>query len=98
MSVFVSIAAVVVILAVQLLCFRAKRLLLRLLPVILLFAATVVLVILAYAASGWSGLGYIILALFTAILTGVCVVAWGIRWIVRLVRKKKAAQPSVPVD
>lgn len=60
------------------LCFRVKHLLPRLLPAIVLAAATAVLLVLSALSRDWDALGYIFLALFTGALLLMCGVAWAV--------------------
>lgn len=86
----VSILSIVALLSVQLLlCFKVKSKAIRLLPVILLAAATLIFVGMAGTASGWDGLGYVFLAAFTGVMTLTCGAGWGIWAIIRLIKKKK---------
>ena len=75
-----------------LLCFKARRTAIRLLPAIALSALTALLVVAADAAPGWDGLGYLLLAVFTGFMLLVCGIGWGIWAISRLARKKRAAE------
>ena len=75
-----------------LLCFKVKRIVLRLLPSIVLFAATAIFFAFIYIADGWDSLGYLFLALFTGFLLLVCGLAWLVWAIVRAAsraRKKR---------
>ena len=79
-----------VFLPVQLLlCFKVKSKMIRLLPVIVLSAITAFLVVMAAMATGWDGLGYIFLAIFTGLMLLACGIGWGIWGITRLIRKIK---------
>lgn len=85
----VLIVSVVVLLPVQLvLCFRVQSLITRLLPVLLLFLLTMLLVVMSVSATGWNGFGYLILAAFSAMMLLLCGVGWGIWAVVRFARRK----------
>lgn len=84
-------AAVLVVLPVQLLlCFKAKKLLFKLLPAILLAASVVVFCAMMVFARDWSALLYVILAFFSGVLLLFCGIAWGIWAIARLLKKEPA--------
>ena len=85
----VLIFSVVVLLPIQLLlCFKVKSKVIRLLPVILLSIPTIIFVMMSVAITGWDGLGYIFLAIFTGFMLLMCGVGWGIWAINKLVKKK----------
>ncbi|MBQ4347850.1 MAG: hypothetical protein IJC39_05335 [Firmicutes bacterium] len=91
-SVLIFIIAFAVFLPVQLLlCFRAKKRIARMLPVIILAVIILILLLLAALASGWDGLGYIFLAIFAGFMLFACGIGWAIWGIVNLIKKKKAA-------
>ena len=87
---WVLILSVIIILPCQLLlCFKVKSVIIRLLPLISLLIMTVIFFVSSFMASGWDGLGYLLLSFLTAILFGVCTLCWAIFGIVRYVRKKR---------
>ena len=89
-ALFYGICAV--LFAVQLLlCFNAKRIVLRLLPVLLLSAVTLLWLILYSVTSNWEPLGYAMLAMLSGMLLIPCAVGWGIWaviWVWNTVKKK----------
>ncbi len=90
LTTFTLIFSIAVLLPVQLLlCFKAKRNTIRLLPVILLSIAAVFLIVMAIVTAGWDGLGYLFLAIFTCFMLLICGTGWGIWWIVKLIRNKQ---------
>ena len=92
LTTFVLVFSIVILLPVQLLlCFRVKRTVLRLLPSILLSVATLFFIVRAIAATGWDGLGYIFLAVFTGFMLLMCGFGWGIWW---LIHRKKHRKPQ----
>ena len=87
----VLIFSIVVLLPIQLLlCFKVKSRAIRLLPVILLSIPTIIFTVMSVAITGWDGLGYIFLAIFTGFMLLLCGVGWGIWAISKLIKKKKA--------
>ncbi len=85
----VLIFSVVVLLPVQLLlCFKVKSKAIRLLPTILLSILTTIFVIMSVVITGWDGLGYIFLAIFSGIMLLMCGIGWGIWAINKLIKKK----------
>ena len=86
----VLIFSIVVLLPNQLfLCFKVKSRAIRLLPVILLSIPTIIFTVMSVAITGWDGLGYIFLAIFTGFMLLMCGVGWGIWAISKLIKKKK---------
>lgn len=91
LSVLVWIAALVVVLPVQLLlCFKAKSRTVRLFPVTLLGALAVIFLLLALAATGWEGAGYLFFAIYAALMMLMCGAGWGIWAIVYSIKKRKS--------
>ena len=65
LTIIALIVSVAVILPVQLLlCFKIRKIVIRLLPVMVLSVLTAMLSLLAAVTSGWDSLGYIVLAVF----------------------------------
>ena len=88
LTIIALIVSVAVILPVQLLlCFKIRKIVIRLLPVMVLSVLTAVLSLLAAVTSGWDSLGYIVLAVFTGIMLLVCGGAWGIWAIAKRMKK-----------
>ena len=86
----IALVSVAVILPVQLLlCFKIRKIVIRLLPVMVLSVLTAVLSLLAATTSGWDSLGYIVLAVFTGIMLLVCGGAWGIWAIAKRMKKSE---------
>lgn len=82
--------SVLLLLPIQLLlCFKVKRLGLRLLPPLLFLLLTLIFIGKAAGASDWEGLGYGFLAALSGLMTLVCGAAWGIWRIVRRMQKKR---------
>ena len=77
------------ILSLQLfLCLKVKSKIIRLLPVILLIAMTIIFFVMSSMASGWEAFGYFLLAYCMIIMLFACGVAW-IIWAIRKFMKKK---------
>ena len=86
----VLVFSIVVLLPIQLLlCFKVKSRAIRLLPVILLSIPTIISVMMSAAITGWDGLGYMFLAIFTGFMMLMCGVGWVIWTISKLIKKKK---------
>ena len=86
----VLVFSIVVLLPIQLLlCFKVKSRAIRLLPVILLSIPTIICVMMSAAITGWDGLGYMFLAIFTGFMMLMCGVGWVIWTISKLIKKKK---------
>ena len=82
--------SIVVLLPVQiLLCFKVKRKVIRLLPVILLSIPTLFFIAMAITATGWDNLGYIFPAIFTGFMLIICGIGWGIWAITIFIKRKK---------
>ena len=85
------IICLLVVFAIQLvLCFKVKFLIIKLLPVLALFIATIVFIVLMKLVSGWDALGYLLLALVTGIGVLVCGFAWFIWGVIKLIKRKGA--------
>ena len=84
------IAAVLFVFPVQLLlCFKAKKLLVKLLPPIFLTVAAIIFFAMAFVAQDCDAIGYFIFSAFSGALLIICGIAWGIWAIVVGIRKKK---------
>ncbi len=68
-----------------LLCFKARRLIVRLLPVLLLLLATVILAVMLFTADGWDAFGYLILIYISGGMLAVCGLGWGIWGLSKLI-------------
>ena len=74
--VFVSVIASLIL--QLLLCFKAKKIFIKLLPIALLIVSTIVFSICSASINGWDGLGYLFFALLSFGLLFVCGIGWGI--------------------
>ena len=78
-----------IILALQLvLCFKAKKLIVKLLPAILLVAAIILFYVLIFIIQDRSAIGFGIFAVFAEVLLFFDVVAWVIWGIIKLIKKE----------
>jgi hypothetical protein len=90
LTTLVLIFSVFILLPWQLLlCFKVKRIVLRLLPSIVLFAATAIFFAFIYIADGWDSIGYLFFALYTGFMLLVCGIAWLVSTIVRIVARAR---------
>lgn len=86
----VLIVSIVMILPIQLLlCFKVKNLAIRLLPILISFALTIMCGFMALITPGWDGLGWVFLLIYTAIWTLTCGIGWAIWAAVRYIKFKK---------
>ena len=86
----IAVTSILIILPVQLLlCFKVKKRFLRLLPPLVLTAATVFFLIMMRMATDWSAIGYAILGVFSGVLLISSGIAWGIWSIIKLIKRKK---------
>ena len=84
------IAAVLFVLPLQpLLCFKAKKLLVKLLPSIFLIAAVIFFFAMMFVAQDWDAVGYAILGALSGALLVISGIAWAIWAIVIGARKRK---------
>ncbi len=82
-DIFVLFLSIVVVLFQLLLCFKAKKKTIRLIPVYLSSGVTIILTTLGLIFDGWDALGFFFLAICSAILLFFSGVGWGIWAIVR---------------
>lgn len=86
------ILSLAVILPGQLwLCFRVKRLIWRLLPVIVFAGLTAALLALAAVSAAWESLGYALLGALTGLMLLLSAAGWGLWW---LIARKRARRDS----
>lgn len=79
--VFVSVIATLIL---QLLvCFKTKKIFIKLLPIALLIVSTIVFSICSASINGWDGLGYLFFALLSFGLILVCGLGWSVWAITR---------------
>lgn len=74
----VVIVSVMATLILQLLlCFKAKKIFIKLIPIALLIVLTIVFYLCSATINGWDGLGYLFFALLSFGLILVCGLGWG---------------------
>ena len=84
------IITLILLLAQIILCFKVKRLIIRLAPAAILAAITTLLLIATLTSFGWNSLGYLILTLWAAVLLAACGLGWAIWGISRLIKHIKS--------
>ena len=81
-----------VLLIIQLfLCFKAKKLVVKFIPVAILLIVAAVFVLLMLTASEWRALGYAIYAIFSGIFLIPCAIGW-IIWLISCFLKSKKSR------
>ena len=84
----VLIIAVLSLFPIQLfLCFRARRMFVRLLPVMVLSASVVYWGVKTAQTGGWGGLLYLVFAAISGYMLLMCGLGWAIWGLLRLLRK-----------
>lgn len=82
-TIVVFTSAIMTLILQLLLCFKAKKIFIKLFPVALLIISTVVFSICSASINGWDGLGYLFFALLSFGLIFVCGIGWGVWAIAR---------------
>ena len=86
----IAVSSILIVFPLQLLlCFKTKKLLLRLLPSLLLTVTTVFLFIMIRVTTDWDAFGYAILFVFSVVFLIFSGIAWGVWAIIKLIKKKK---------
>ena len=86
----IVLCSVLIVLPIQLLlCFKVKKLFLRLLPSLIFAATTVFLFTMMRLATDWDALGYAIVGIFSGALLIFSGIAWGIWAIAKCMKRKK---------
>ena len=86
---FVLLSFVVYFSVQLLLCFKVKNRWLRLLPLFVAAIALLVFAVLAFLFDDWDRLGFVLLAIFAAILLLSCVLALAAFWLIRRICRHK---------
>lgn len=82
--------ALLLVLPLQLvLCFKVRRRALRLLPAALFAGTAVVFLLMSAAVSNWTGVFYLVLAIFNGILLAACGLGWGIWAVARRSKRSR---------
>ena len=71
-------AAIATLILQLLLCFKVKKILIKLLPIALLLISAIVFYVFSAAINGWDGMFYLYFAFLSFGLILVCGVGWGI--------------------
>ena len=75
----IIVFSLIVILPIQILiCFKAKSIFVRFIPIIILATAVLMWIVLSFAVAGWDGLLYLFFAIYMLFMIFVCAVGWGI--------------------
>lgn len=90
-GIFVFAVSIFAMLIQLLLCFKAKKLSIRLIPTVLFLIPTIVFAILMIPpfSSGWDSLAFLFLALYTGCVTLFCGIGWGIWAIINKIKEKR---------
>ncbi|MBR4016746.1 MAG: hypothetical protein IKK11_02915 [Oscillospiraceae bacterium] len=72
------IAVIITLLAQLLLCFKAKKMWIKILPSALFSVSALVFYICCRVVGGWDGMGYLYFALLSFVLIVICGIGWGI--------------------
>ena len=84
-TIIVFISAIATLILQLLLCFKVKKVFIKLLPNILLIISTIAFSICSASINGWDGLGY----LFFAVLSFGLIFVSGIGWIIWAIMRKR---------
>ena len=88
-EIFILILSVLTLALQLLLCFKVKKLFLRLLPVILFAAATAIFFVLIFMSEGWDSVGFLLLAICAAILLLFGGIGWGTWAVLKKTNRKE---------
>lgn len=88
-EVIINVSVVLVIALQVLLCFKVKKVVIKLLPIIILLIVAAFLLVMAQFSSGWDNLGYLILAIFVGIMLLACAIGWIVWLVTKVVGKVK---------
>ena len=84
--IFVSI---LVLIPLQLfMCFKMKKLWVKLLPMLIFLTLIIAFVCMIPMAKGWDGIGYWILAMLSGIMLAACTVGWIIWFVIKIFKSK----------
>ena len=79
-------------------CFLFKRVWLRLIPTLVAVLSTLVFFVFALFAEGWDVIGYLAWSFVCALMLGVCMMAWIVFAIVRIIQKRRARRVPNTVE
>ena len=77
-EIFVWILACVLLIIQLILCFKAKRNIIRLIPVMLFAGLTIVFLCLTYISEDWDSIGFFFLTITSIVSLIGCGISWGI--------------------
>ena len=87
---FMAASVILIVLPIQLLlCFYAKKILFRLLPLGIFSVIAIIFSVMMHATKGWESFVYCILAMYVEALIILCGFAWGLWAIINLVKKSR---------
>ncbi len=84
---FVILSSLLIFILQLLLCLKAKKLLIKLLPPISLAVLAIAFFISIIFCDGWNAIGCLFIAIFAVGLLFICAIAWGIWAIIRKIKK-----------
>ncbi len=83
-------AAFIIVLPIQLLlCFKVKKLIVRLIPMLVTAISTQIFGLLMIYSGGWNTLGYVLLMIMSCVLLAASLFDWGIWAVVSKIRRKR---------
>ena len=82
-TIVVLISVIATLILQLLLCFKAKKIFMKLIPIALLVVSTIVFCVCSVTVNGWDALGYLFFALLSFGLILVCGLGWGVWAITR---------------
>ena len=86
-DIFVLLLSILFLLLQVLLCFKVKKLFLRLIPTVLFSAATVVFALMMLFSDGWDAIGFLLFTICSASFLAACGIGWGIWAIAKKLKK-----------
>ena len=87
-EIFVLLVSLLLMSVQLLLCFKAKKTAVRLIPIYPLAGLTAVFVVLGFIFDDWDAVAFFFLALCSAIALFMCGVAWAIWWLICRTKQK----------
>ena len=82
-TIIVLISVISTLILQLLLCFKVKKIFIKLLPIALLIVLTIIFSICSASINGWDGFSYLFFAFLSFGLILVCGVGWGVWAIIR---------------
>ena len=77
-----------------LLCFKVKSLFPKLIPSVVFAFCIALFCVLAYTAMDWSGLFYIVCAVYSGMLLLMCIIGWAVFGIMEFIKDHKTKYPN----